>query len=343
MATMNVGSSDITNQDEIAREMASAIADDSSTKTSSNFDQGELGQSTNLVSSESGSFVRISTTEGGKVAASQAAKTGTVALNFGEGSGPVIQDDSSQVSSQGVWGWISSAVGSDIVETTQRLGRNLVKKTKDSVDSVITTLDPGMEDYLHKTDSDTINILITSTDEEIIDGIKDGFKQVFSHVLVRHQASRSSLAPLPNSFSSALKSAKQRISNLRSSTPPEVGLVVIAVEEFIAEIMPEMWFGMLCLCLDDSSQKLEVETFSQALALPNDVLKKLEELTPSTYSLRWSGLSVSLADVLQSNWTNFLAGVPKRQVVTLAAKTLAGQYRETVQRNASLIENSVTL
>ena len=130
MATMNVGSSDTTNQDEIAREMASAIADDSSTKTSSNFDQGELVQSTNLVSSESGSFVRISTTEGGKVAAPQAAKTGTVALNFGEGSGPVIQDDSSQVSSQGVWGWISSAVGSDIVETTQRLGRNLVQKTK---------------------------------------------------------------------------------------------------------------------------------------------------------------------------------------------------------------------
>ena len=130
MATMNVGSGDITNQDEIAREMASAIADDSSTKTSSNFDQAELVQSTNLVSSESGSFVRISTTEGGKVAAPQAAKTGTVALNFGEGSGPVIQDDSSQVSSQGVWGWISSAVGSDIVETTQRLGRNLVQKTK---------------------------------------------------------------------------------------------------------------------------------------------------------------------------------------------------------------------
>jgi hypothetical protein len=130
MATMNVGSGDITNQDEIAREMASAIADDSSTKTSSNFDQGELVQSTNLVSSESGSFVRISTTEGGKVAAPQATKTGTVSLNFGEGSGPVIQDDSSQVSSQGVWGWISSAVGSDIVETTQRLGRNLVQKTK---------------------------------------------------------------------------------------------------------------------------------------------------------------------------------------------------------------------
>jgi hypothetical protein len=68
------------------------------------------------------------------------------------------------------------------------------------------------------------------------------------------------------------------------------------------------WFGMLCICLDDPAQKLQVETFSQCVALPNDVVKKLEELTPSTYSLRWSGLSVSLVDVLQSNWTNFLAG-----------------------------------
>ena len=65
---------------------------------------------------------------------------------------------------------------------------------------------------------------------------------------------------------------------------------------------------MLCICLDDPSRKLQVETFSQAIALPGDVVKKLEELTPSTYSLRWSGLSVTLIDVLQSNWTNFLAG-----------------------------------
>jgi hypothetical protein len=130
MATMNVGSSDIANQDDIAREMESAIADDSSTKTSSNEEHEELVPSANIVSSDSGSFVRISTTEGSNVSASQASKTSTVALNFGEEGGPIIQDDNSEVSSQGVWGWISSAVGSDIVETTQRLGRNLVQKTK---------------------------------------------------------------------------------------------------------------------------------------------------------------------------------------------------------------------
>ena len=101
MATMNVSSSEVTNQDDIAREMASAIAD-SSTKTSSNFDQGKQEQSANIVCSDSGSFVRISTTEGSEFSASQGAKTGAVALSFGEGDGPVIQDDNSQVSSQGV-------------------------------------------------------------------------------------------------------------------------------------------------------------------------------------------------------------------------------------------------
>ena len=131
MATMNAGSGETANQDEIAREMASAIADDSSTKTSSNLKQGDLTKdSTSLVSSDSGSFVRISTAEGSKVDATQEGKSGAVALNFGDGSDPIIEDDSSVVSSQGVWGWISSAVGSDIVETTQRLGRNIVQKTK---------------------------------------------------------------------------------------------------------------------------------------------------------------------------------------------------------------------
>ena len=106
---MNVGSSEVTNQDDIAREMASAIADDSSTKTSSSFDQGKHEQSANIVPSDSGSFVRVSATEGSEFSASQGTKTGAVALSFGEGDGPVIQDDNSQVSSQGVWGWISSA------------------------------------------------------------------------------------------------------------------------------------------------------------------------------------------------------------------------------------------
>ena len=104
MATMNVGSADITSQDDIAREMASAIADDVSTKTKSNVEQHKLSQSTNLVSSESGSFVRISTAEGSRGTAPEPGKTDAVALNFGDESGPVIQDDNTEAPSQGCLG-----------------------------------------------------------------------------------------------------------------------------------------------------------------------------------------------------------------------------------------------
>ena len=95
--------------------------------------------------------------------------------------------------------------------------------------------------FVDKSGADSVNIVITSNDEDIIEGMKDGFKQIFEHVSLRNQQSRSSLAPLPNSFSSALKSAKQRISNLQLPlTEGEASHVVVAVEEFIVEIMPQM-------------------------------------------------------------------------------------------------------
>lgn len=79
--------------------------------------------------------------------------------------------------------------------------------------------------------------MVTTADEAIVEGIKDGFKQVFSHVHLQNHQSHSSLAPLPSSFSSALKSAKQKILNLRHSHTPEPEVVVVAIEEFIAEVM----------------------------------------------------------------------------------------------------------
>lgn len=65
---------------------------------------------------------------------------------------------------------------------------------------------------------------------------------------------------------------------------------------------------MFALCLEDPMHTVETETISQAIALSSDLVKKLEELSPSSYSLRWSGYSVTLSEVLQNDWTNFTAG-----------------------------------
>lgn len=127
-------------RDEIAREVASAIADDvtclqekDKSSTSLNFD---ASQTVNFVSSDSGSFVRISTSSEDMIAPaveSVVPSTADVTLNLDEDGSSRLDSDGSTVGGgggKGVWSWISSAVGGDIVETTQRLGRNLVQKTK---------------------------------------------------------------------------------------------------------------------------------------------------------------------------------------------------------------------
>lgn len=127
----------ISSQDDIAREVASAIADDTTNTRQQDSSTSGSTHGLNFVSSESGSFVRISTpcehTITSPVQAS-VPSVSSVALNFGEESS-CRPDGGEGVTSgnegnRGVWGWISNAVGGDIVETTQRLGRNLVQKTK---------------------------------------------------------------------------------------------------------------------------------------------------------------------------------------------------------------------
>lgn len=84
MATMNVGSGETSSQDDIAREVASAIADDNSGEQQSIQD---VSQNINFVSSESGSFVRISTSSedmAGPTVRPAVSSTGAVALNFGD-------------------------------------------------------------------------------------------------------------------------------------------------------------------------------------------------------------------------------------------------------------------
>ena len=139
MATVNISTSSglISTQDDIAREVASAIADDTTNTSQQDSSTSGSTHGLNFVSSESGSFVRISTPSEHTITPSVQASVpsaSSVSLNLGEESSS-RQDGGEGVTSggggtKGVWGWISNAVGGDIVETTQRLGRNLVQKTK---------------------------------------------------------------------------------------------------------------------------------------------------------------------------------------------------------------------
>ena len=71
-----------------------------------------------------------------------------------------------------------------------------------------------------------------------LDAIKDGFKQVFARAAISCHTSSSSIAPLPVGYSAGIKGAQHRITNLRKTKKVEDNEVVLAVEEFMAELLP---------------------------------------------------------------------------------------------------------
>lgn len=63
--------------------------------------------------------------------------------------------------------------------------------------------------------------------------------------------------------------------------------------------------------------------------------RQAQSLTPPDYSLRWSGLLVTVGEVLERNipnvgrtdWHQAFTGMSRRQMIYSAAKALAGTYK----------------
>ena len=78
----------------------------------------------------------------------------------------------------------------------------------------------------------------------------------------------------------------------------------------------------------------------QHLLLPE--LSQAQSLTPPDYSLRWSGLLVTVGEVLEHNmpnvshtdWHQAVTGMSRRQMIQSAARALAGMYKQRLPGGA---------
>ncbi|EDO38809.1 predicted protein [Nematostella vectensis] len=217
-----------------------------------------------------------------------------------------------------------------------------------SVDTVITTLDPAMEDYLRK--GQAVNLILTTEDPAAVEAVRDGFRQIFELAFVTSCSSVSSIAPLPVGCSAGMKGAQHRVSHLRRTKKVQDDKVLLGMEEFVAELVPGKWFSMICLHLSDPILKAEFHTLSQAVEIPKQYITKAEQSTPSNYNLRWSGLSFTLAEVIlgsghtHGDWQSLLGGCSRKQILTVAARTLAGQYRNKLNETAeSVMDKAIVL
>ncbi|XP_061656744.1 protein PRRC1 isoform X2 [Syngnathoides biaculeatus] len=229
----------------------------------------------------------------------------------------------------GLWRFFKGVAGNPVFKT-------VLDKTKYSVESMITTLDPGMAPYI-KSGGD-IDIVVTSDKEMNVDAVRDAFQEVFGMAVVTGEIGPSNIAPQPVGYAAGLKGAQERIDSLRRTGLIHEKQPVVSMEKFIAELFPDKWFDIGCLILEDPGLNIRVEVFTQAIPLALEYVQQAQSLTPPDYSLRWSGFMVTVGEVLERSLTNIsrtewlqaMTGMSQRQMIYNAAKTLAGIYKRSL-------------
>ncbi|CAN9504727.1 unnamed protein product [Ophioblennius macclurei] len=227
----------------------------------------------------------------------------------------------------GIWGFFKGVAGNAVVKT-------VLDKTKHSVESMITTLDPGMAPYI-KSGGD-IDIVVTSEKESSVDAIRDAFQEVFGMAMVSGEPGQSNIAPQPVGYAAGVKGAQERIDCLRRAGVIHEKQPVVSLENFIAELFPDKWFDIGCLILEDPGHSIHIEVFTQATPLTLDLIQQAQTLTPPDYGLRWSGLVVTVGEVLErtrpnvnrADWHQALTGTSQRRMIHSAATALAGIYKQ---------------
>ncbi|NXU55930.1 PRRC1 protein, partial [Turnix velox] len=240
---------------------------------------------------------------------------------------PRVSASPGGASAGGLWGFIKGVAENPVV-------KSVLDKTKHSVETMITTLDPGMVPYI-KTGGE-LDIVVASNKEVKVAAIREAFQEVFGMAVVTGEAAQSNIAPQPMGYAAGLKGAQERIDGLRRTGVIHEKQPAVSVESFIEELLPDKWFDIGCLIIEDPIHGIHLEAFTQATPVPLQYVQQAKNLTPHDYNLRWSGLLVTVGEVLEksllnvnrTDWHVVLTGMSRRQMIYSAAKALAGMYKQ---------------
>ncbi|RMC01272.1 hypothetical protein DUI87_22221 [Hirundo rustica rustica] len=163
-----------------------------------------------------------------------------------------------------------------------------------------------------------LDIVVTSNKEVKVAAIRDAFQEVFGMAVVTGEAAQSNIAPQPVGYAAGLKQSDTQYSEIK---------------QFAHHCR---WFDIGCLIIEDPIHGIHLEAFTQATPVPLQYVQQAKSLTPQDYSLRWSGLLVTVGEVLEksvlnvnrTDWHAVFTGMSRRQMIYSAAKALAGMYKQ---------------
>lgn len=252
----------------------------------------------------------------------------------------------------------------DWLRTTDIINQ-IAEKAKSSVGSVITTLDPGMKEYLYS--GGNVNIVVLSDSQRFVSPIRESFQDVFGRatvVPVRHSSPNKTIDyPLRTAcgFMEAALLAEEKTKKLRldTSSIPQ-NQVVVVVQPALVSVDDEQratntdikterdggskWFLTYCMMIEDPILGVTMKSYSQLVPMDQDVVEMARTSGyPDTFQDRHLGFSVSIDELMASKlrlsleemvgdehgclWLPRWAGIYETQVIRELSLTLANAYR----------------
>ncbi|XP_043672799.1 protein PRRC1-B-like isoform X1 [Vespula pensylvanica] len=237
--------------------------------------------------------------------------------------------DSGMVGS-GLLSWVKETVVNSNVLS------KVAEKAKNSVNTMITTLDPQMREFIYS--GGDIEVIVASDKDVKISPVRQAFQAVFGKATVTGiSVDCTAIATQPVGFAAGVKGAEERINSARNISSLPKDIPIIAIENFLLEIGEDKWYDLGVILLNDPKHNVNLQTFTQMTPVPSQIVALAQEATPEDYPLKWSGLSVTVGSLMANSlqvshneWHHALTGVSRRDVIFLAVQSLAGIYKNTI-------------
>ncbi|XP_076392061.1 protein PRRC1-B isoform X3 [Megachile rotundata] len=212
----------------------------------------------------------------------------------------------------------------------------VAEKAKNSMNTMITTLDPQMREFIYS--GGDMEIIVASDKDSKISPVRQAFQTVFGKATVTGVAVESSaVAAQPVGFAAGVKGAEERINFARNIPSLPKDIPIIAVENFLLEVGEDKWYDLGVVLLNDPKHNVNLQTFTQMTPVPSQIVTMAQEATPEDYPLKWSGLAVTVGSLMASSlqvphneWHHALTGISRRDIILLAVQSLAGIYKNTI-------------
>lgn len=237
-----------------------------------------------------------------------------------------------------LFGWMKGAVSNNGIL------HKVAEKAKSSVDTIVTTLDPQMKEYINS-GGDT-EVIVASDKDDKVRPIREAFQTVFGKATVIGLPSQAAgIAAQPVGFAAGLKGAEHRINGIRAENPRvDDHLPVVAVENFLVELFPDQWFDAGVIVLFDYAKNILIKTVTQMTPIPLPIVTSIRADTPENYDLKDTGFAVTIGSVMAKNlntphteWHKTYTSVARSEMILSAAKAIATLYKQSVAEYASAL------